>query len=52
MRGMVISVPISSPTAQLPFSDGDAPPYTIKLVDGSIHKVSPDFMDTIVFFSS
>ncbi len=50
MRGMVISVPISSPTAQLPLSDGDAPPYTIKLVDGSIHKVSPDFMDTIVSF--
>jgi len=47
---MVISVPISSPTAQLPLSDGDAPPYTIKLVDGSIHKVSPDFMDTIVSF--
>lgn len=48
MRGIIISVPISSPTAQLPLSDGDALPYTIKLVDGSVHKVSPDFMDAIV----
>jgi hypothetical protein len=47
MRGIVISVPISTPTSQLPLSDGDAPPYTIRLVDGSTHKVSPDFMDKI-----
>jgi hypothetical protein len=47
MRGIVISVPISQPNNQLPISDEDAPPYTIRLVDGSIHKVSPDFMDVI-----
>jgi len=47
MQGIVISVPISKPNNQLPLSDEDAPPYTIRLVDGSIHNVSPDFMDVI-----
>jgi hypothetical protein len=48
MRGMVISVPISNSNAQLPMSDNDAPPYVVQLIDGSIHKVSPDFMLSII----
>jgi len=37
MRGIVISVPISSLQHGLPPSDKDVSPYIIKLVDGSIH---------------
>ncbi len=48
MRGTVISVPISSSNAQLPLTDDDAPPYVIRLVDGSVHKVSPEFLMSIV----
>jgi hypothetical protein len=46
-RELFFLVPILSPTAQLPLSDDDSPPYTVRLVDGSIHKVSPKFMDSI-----
>ena len=48
MRGIVISVPITSSLHGLPPSDRDASPYIIKLVDGSIHQVSPDAMDDFV----
>jgi hypothetical protein len=48
MRGTVVSVPIPPSDSQLPLSDITAPPYTIRLVDGSIHTVSPDFLETIV----
>jgi hypothetical protein len=44
MRGTVITVPIPNNTAQLPTSDAAASPYMVKLVDGSTHKVSPDFL--------
>jgi hypothetical protein len=52
MRGIVISVPISSSQHGLPTSDKDASPYIIKLVDGSIHQVSPDAMDEFVTTTS
>jgi hypothetical protein len=48
MRGTVISVPITTSNTQLPTSDQDSPPYIGKLVDGTIHKVSPDFLASIV----
>ena len=48
IRGTVISVPIAVSGSQLPSSDQDSPPYVIKLVDGSVHKVSPDFLESIV----
>jgi hypothetical protein len=48
MRGTVISVPINNTTSQLPINDADCPPYVIRLIDGSIHKVSPDYLATIV----
>jgi hypothetical protein len=48
MRGTVISVPIQALTTQLPFSDNDAPPYVVHLVDGTIHSVSPDFLSSII----
>jgi len=48
MRGTVISVPIPSTTSQLPSSDADCSPYVIRLVDGSIHRVTPLIMDDIV----
>jgi hypothetical protein len=43
MHDMVISAPIPSHNSNspMPHSDADALPYTIHLVDGSIHKVSP-----------
>lgn len=47
MKGIIISVPTSTSDSQLPLSDGDAPLYTIRLVDGSVHQVSLDFMDSI-----
>jgi hypothetical protein len=48
MNGTVISIPIHSNGTQLPLNDSDAPPYVIKLVDGSVHKVSPDFLASII----
>jgi hypothetical protein len=48
MRGTVSSVPLPSNDSQLPLSDQTAPPYTIRLVDGSTHTVSPDFLETII----
>lgn len=45
MRGTIISFPIAPSNAQLPMSDADSPPYAIQLVDGSIHKVSPEFLE-------
>jgi hypothetical protein len=42
------SSPKSSTQHGLPLSDRDASPYVIKLVDGSIHQVSPDTMDNFV----
>lgn len=48
MRGTVISVPIPSNHSQLLMSDTDASPYVLRLVDGSIHKVSLDFLASIV----
>jgi len=48
MLGDIISVPIPMSPSQLPLSDRDSPPYTIKLVDGCIHEVSPDFLEKIV----
>jgi len=48
MRGTVISVPLPLSDCQLPTSADDAPPYIIKLVDGSVHRVSPLLMDDIV----
>jgi hypothetical protein len=47
-RGIVISVPIPRCSSQLPATDQDAPPYTIWLIDGSVHSVSPDFLESIV----
>ena len=48
MRGSVISVPIPVSGSQLPANDGDAPPYVIRLVDGSTHRISPLNMEVIV----
>jgi hypothetical protein len=43
MHGIIISVPLSLSSSQLPLDDPMSPPYTIWLIDGSIHKVSPEF---------
>lgn len=51
-RGTVIPVPIPSPDSPLPLSVADAMPYVIHLVDGSVHKVTPDFVSTIVTTTS
>jgi hypothetical protein len=48
MRGTVISVPALKVNSHLPASDTAASPYVIKLINGSIHQVSPDTMDLIV----
>jgi hypothetical protein len=48
MRGTVISVPVPSTPSQLPSSDADSPPYVIRLVDGTTHRVSPLMMEDIV----
>ncbi len=48
MRGIVISGPIQPTQHGLPLSDKDASPYIIKLVDGSIHQVSPDAIENFV----
>jgi hypothetical protein len=48
MNGTVISVPIPPASTQLPLSDADAPPYVIRLIDGSIHKISPDILASMV----
>jgi hypothetical protein len=45
MRGTDISIPIPSPQSGLPVSDKEASPYVIRLIDGSIHCVSPDLME-------
>jgi hypothetical protein len=47
-RGIVISVPLPRTTSQLSVSNKYASPYTICLVDGTTHRVSPDFLDSIV----
>jgi hypothetical protein len=52
MRGTVISIPIPKVNSRLPMTDNTASPYVIRLVDGSIHQVSPDTMDLIVVPSS
>jgi len=52
MRGTVISIPIPSPQSCLPVSDKEASPYVIRLIDGSIHRVSPDLMEQLVTTSS
>ena len=41
IRGTVISVPIPVSGAQLPASASDAPPYVIRLIDGSIMALKP-----------
>lgn len=51
IRGLFISVPISNKQNCLPISDKDASPYIIKLVDGSIHQVSPNVIEQFVIFS-
>jgi hypothetical protein len=48
MRGTVISVPRPNNNTQLPHSDANASPYEIRLVYGSIHKISPDFLESIM----
>jgi hypothetical protein len=48
MRGIVISVPLLPSSSQLPLCDTSSPPYTIRLVDGSTHQVSPDFLASII----
>ena len=48
LRGTVISVPVPNTPSQLPCSDADSPPYVIRLVDGSSHRVSPLMMANIV----
>lgn len=45
MRGTVISIPIPYPQSGLPASDKEASSYVIRLIDGSIHRVSPDLME-------
>jgi hypothetical protein len=52
MRGTVISFPIPSPQSGLPVSDKEASPLVIRLIDGSIHRVSPDLMEQLVTTSS
>ena len=47
MRGLFISVPIPVSGSQLPANDGDAPPYVIRLVEGSTHRISPLNMEVI-----
>jgi hypothetical protein len=47
-RGTVISVHLAFSSSKLPSSDAAVPPYTIHLVDGSIHSVSTDFLLSIV----
>jgi hypothetical protein len=49
MKGIVVSAPIHSCNQSIPLSDSDAPPYTIWLVDGSIHNVSPDFLASLCY---
>ena len=51
IRGTVISVPLPLSDCQIPASADDAPPYVIKLVDGSTHRVAPLLMDDIVVSS-
>ena len=48
MRGSVISVPLPLHEHQIPLSDQESPPYVIRLVDGSIHRVTYDLMEDIV----
>jgi hypothetical protein len=48
MRGTVISVLIPNNNAQRPTSDATESPYMVKLVDGSTHKVSPEFLASIL----
>jgi len=48
MRGTVISVPVPNTPSQLPCSDADSPPYVIRLVDRSSHRISPLMMANIV----
>jgi hypothetical protein len=52
MNGTIISIPLNIENTQLPLNDHDAPPYVIRLVDGSIHKVSPEFLASIAKSSS
>jgi hypothetical protein len=48
MNGTVISVPINNESTQLLLNDSNAPPYVIRLVDGSVHRVSPEILESIV----
>jgi hypothetical protein len=48
MRGIVISVPLPLSSSQLPLNDATSPPYTLPLIDGSIHMVPPDFLASII----
>jgi hypothetical protein len=48
MRGIVISLPLSPSSSQLPLNDITSSPYTIRLIDGSIHKVSPEYYESII----
>jgi hypothetical protein len=52
MRGMVISVPIPHPQSGIPLSAQEASPYTIRLIEGSIHQVSPALLEKFVTTSS
>jgi hypothetical protein len=47
MRGTVISVPLSPSPSQLPANDTTSSPYIIQLIDGSIHQVSPEYLESI-----
>ena len=48
MRGSVIYVPLPSTETQIPLSDQESSPYVIRLVDGSIHRLTFDMMEYIV----
>jgi hypothetical protein len=48
MRGVVISVPVPDTPGQLPSSAADESPYVVRLVDGTIHKLSPYILDSVV----
>jgi len=48
MRGTVISIPIPQQRSGIPLSDQDDSPNVIRLIDGSVHQVSPDILETFV----
>jgi hypothetical protein len=48
MRGIVISVPLNNNASQLPVNDATSPPCIVRTVDGLTHRVSPDYLASIV----